>query len=76
MVIEKNSLIACRFEIFGILFFLKKGGAAMLNIDHVKLMLNKGYLTLETAMFIHKQGYNIICGNGQVEQIEAICDED
>jgi len=47
----------------------------MLNLDHVKLMFNKGYLTLETAMSVHKQGYNIICGNGQVEQILEATDE-
>lgn len=47
----------------------------MLNLDHVKLMINKGYLTLETVLFIHKQGYNIVCRNGQVEQIVAVCDE-
>lgn len=48
----------------------------MLNLEHVKLIFNKGYLTLESALFMHRKGYNIICGNGQVEQIEAICDED
>ncbi len=46
-----------------------------MNLEHIKLMFNKGYLTAKTAMFINRQGYSIVCRNGRVEQIIKVTDE-
>ena len=40
---------------------IKEWSVEMLNLEHIKRMFNRGYLTVETAMAIHKQGYSIIC---------------
>ncbi len=38
----------------------------------VKLLFNRGYLKLKTALRMHNRGYSIICRNGRVEHIQKV----